>query len=554
MVGDPEIGRQATEVHGSARLMVRRWLATLVLSACAAGPSAAHRREGMAAFEAGRFDEAELGLRLALAEKPGDAEARARLGLVLVRRGRPWAAYRELSLSSKLGSSTGRRELHDLVRRREASLRAATAAPPSPQEDAASALLTDFEAHLRGAGERFPTEEIAGRLLVAKELPPWARPTRARVAGGDAAAAVREVLPSLGAAPPAARLLVAVEAALAGDPEAHALLEGQPPGLSLELAAATVARLGGRADAEAAALARAATLPGGVEALARRGDAAALRDGNLTGIRRWLDGARGRGADVDPPLPAPRPGCRADQAALAEIRRAIRDGLGRADRLARAYADSEVGAWCRVPELVAEWRRAGDVARARGWAEELVADVPDDPGANLLLARVLIAEGNPRRAKLSLTVAEERAARRGVAATLVAHDLRRAGMFVPAIGAARLALEIAGPAERPAAFEAAVAAQLAAGRAADAERVFERYRGELPPALVPLAAARIRDTLGVALAPPWLPLAPDWLDRRVAVARIADLEAAGDRDALLLIARFDDGPRGTRASAALRGD
>jgi hypothetical protein len=310
------------------RLLLVPW--TLVAIACAA-PGSAHRRAGVAAQREGRLEEAELRLRMALAERPRDGEARAGLGLLLLRRGLPWAAWRELRAAARDG-------------------------------------------------------------------------------------AVREELAAL--------------------------------------------------------------------------------------ERRRREG-----------------GCRPDD--LGTIAAEMRSNPARADRRARAHADVEIGAWCRVPAIVEAWLAAGDAGRARSWAEELVADAPGWAPGHLLLARALVAERNPRRALLALTAAEARADRRGAAAALVSHELRRAGFAVEAIGAARLGLSLAGPPERSAAFEAGIAAQLAAGRAGDAERLFADYRRELSAEQVPVAAARIRAALGV-LAP------PGWLTDPDAPAR-ADLPAAPSR-------------------------
>src|SRR6185503_17482173 len=101
------------------------------------------------------------------------------LGLLLLRRERPYAAYRELSAAARLGSEGGRRELFDLTRRRQLSRALAEAETAAPPVELGAALLADLDAHLRGAMEELPGDELAARLLEAREVPVWAAATRA---------------------------------------------------------------------------------------------------------------------------------------------------------------------------------------------------------------------------------------------------------------------------------------------------------------------------------------------------------------------------------------
>lgn len=524
-------------------------LVLLAIAAACAAP--AHRQAGLAAERAGRLDEAELELRLAVAEHPADAEAHAALGLLYFHSRRlPGAALRELATAEHLGSRRGRRELASLYARRAAAralagergrfadldeaarlghlvdpaARRRVDAEPRAPLDAATALLGEFEAHLRGELETFPSPALAEELVLAPSLPSWAGPTRARVAGGDIAAA-------LAAAGTEEPTLVAVEAALAGDAHAARYLEGGGDSLSYALAAATVARLLGRPEDEAQHLARAAALPGGLPALARRGDRATPRIADLD--------------DITPrALPEPRPGCHVDVDALLALRRAARDASSRVDRLARDFVDGELPVGCRAPLVAIELLRAGDVPRARAWAEVAAEADPEEERGHLLLARVLVAEGNPRRALQSLTFAEMWSARRGTAATAVSRALRESGHAVDAIVAARLALSLADGSTRRDALVALVAAALAAGREKDAAAAF----AAVAPEVAVLVAGRVRATLGVRLAPPWLPetLRPP----RIAVARVDDLAADGDERTLLGIGLADDSERGARALEA----
>jgi hypothetical protein len=378
---------------------------------------------------------------------------------------------------------------------------------------------------------------------------------------------VRALLPGARAAaadpatPEAARLLVAVEVALAGEKKQETG-NGQPAtgnrqvpegdGLLYELAAATVARLEGRAGDEAAALARARALPGGAAALARRGDVdAALAAPELSRFHDIVlaDEPLTLGRPTPRALPPARPGCAADAAALFTMRRAARADRSLGERLAREYVDREPALACRAPHAALELARAGNLEGALAFAAALAADLPDEPEGHFLAARVLVALGRAPGAALEATQAEALARHRGARSAAFAEALRRAGQPIEAIGAARTALGLADPPARWDAYEALIAAALAAGRDDDAGRAFEAYRRELPPPLLADAADRLRATLGLKLAPPWLP-PPRPPAPRIAAARVAELEREGDTRGLLLVGLYDDGERGVRALEA----
>jgi hypothetical protein len=226
--------------------------------------------------------------------------------------------------------------------------------------------------------------------------------------------------------------------------------------------------------------------------------------------------------------------------------------LGRATRLAREYVDGELALGCRAADAARELGRVEPRA-ALPFLEELAEQNPEQPMSHLLLARFAARAGDSERARLELDTAEALTVRRGPTSAMVSAELRRSGQPVPAIGAARQALSLAGGPDRGTAYERLVEACLAAGRDADAERAFAAARAELPAPTVAIAAGHIAEALGPSPAPAWLTPRPVPESGSIAalVSEATGARRARTERALLLIGLTDDGERGGRALRAL---
>ncbi len=389
---------------------------------------------------------------------------------------------------------------------------------PAPADALAQALAEDVRAWLRGETATWPSPDVAAAVVRdAGELAAWARPTALRLRGdAKGARAARAALPR--DLPADGRLVAAMDAALAGDPDDAERILGAPAGVEGHLARATIGRIARRAGAESRAVRsaievdRAAVWP----ILYARGDAEILlgQKGSPPGGGAWarfleisaVDSPMSLGRVTPRALPPTEPGCAPGDDAFLAFRQAL--GTPEAPRLAARYADGDLWLRCRAPYVVRELQRAGDAAAALAWAERLADEVPEDSRAQLLAAEASVRVGEPRRAAVFLTKAEYFAPRRGAPSLALARVLRAAGLPIDALTAARQALSLGAEDIRWDAYDEIIAAALAAGRAVEARAAWDAYEAELPERLRADSAVRVRAALGGTAAPDFLPAPP----------------------------------------------
>ncbi|HKA90756.1 MAG TPA: hypothetical protein VKE22_24005 [Haliangiales bacterium] len=469
----------------------------------------------------GRYRDLDEAARLDPARAPGLAEARKgawrdaallHLGAGDVQRARALWAQAGEPADALAGAGA------EAQRRRATPPPLARGGEPASGEAIAQALAEDVRAWLRGETATWPSPDVAAAVVRdAGDVAPWARPTVLRLRGdAKGAHAARGALPR--DLPAEGRLVAAMDAALAGEPDEAERILGVPAGVEGHLARATILRIARRAGAESRAV-RSAIEADRATAwpfLYARGDAEILlgQKGSPPGGGAWarfleisaVDSPMSLGRVTPRALPLAEAGCAPGDEAFLAFRQAL--GTPDAPRLAADYADGDLLPRCRVPHVVRELQRAGDAAAALAWAERLADELPEDAQAQVLAAEASARARDPRRAAVFLTRAEYVAPRRGAPSLAVARLLRASGLPIDALTAARQALSLGAEDIRWDAYDEVVAAALAAGRAAEARAAWDAYQAELPERLRADAALRVRAALGATAPPDFLPPPP----------------------------------------------
>jgi len=456
------------------------------------------------------------------------------------------------------------------ARRRAARLGWRTADPALAGRWVAVALDAWLDGEIDSWSEEVRARvDLAGLIKSGAALPREAAPTLWRATGktSRAAIALDELAARAAELTPEARTLAVAEAADAGRSEelidrllaSGATLDAawraalraareRDPGGTREAAlldraplAAAAAHL--RGAGELGALAARVPAPSLDAALARWRaalDHVRLRGGRDAALARWRRLAAS--APVRAPVrdrlplgtvdPHRLSGDRATATALGRIARAYLRSPASAERLAEDFADGAPALGQRGPLVAALFLALGDPARAWQWAEAVSRSSPDHPAYLMAAGAVSVAAGAVDRADVFFTLGAQASGDGGAATVEAARLFLVHGFPLPALAAARRALQLtaAGQPEHDEAVTLAVRAMELLGRDGDARRL----RGEehvapeapvarlaFPPVDSPAWQAAIADRLARAL------VAPKEEAQRLLTALADELDAAG---------------------------
>ncbi|HUS68597.1 MAG TPA: hypothetical protein VMZ28_28875, partial [Kofleriaceae bacterium] len=164
------------------------------------------------------------------------------------------------------------------------------------------------------------------------------------------------------------------------------------------------------------------------------------------------------------------------------IRNAYRREPAVADRMAEDLADGAIVLGERAPALIDMYRELGDPARAWRWAEKLLESSPRHAPYLQLAGEVSAAAGDPARAEVFFVEAAAASGDAGASSVAAARAYLALRLPLPAVTAARRAIQLTGPgtAEHAEAIELAATGLEAVGRKDDAAELRARLR---PPAV-----------------------------------------------------------------------
>ena len=382
-----------------------------------ADPGLRAKREGMAALEAGRNEEAEALLQEALSRYPRDADVVGGMGLVRLRQGRHDEAYELFERAARLDPKA-RDKWQDLGRtsRFWGLLARARAARDAGKFDAAAALA-------REAQSLDPKEPAAAALLARIQVDAGLESARGLMAAGRTEEAIG-LLEKAAAADPddpwlrhdLARLYAARGDTARGDALFQALVKRRPDNADAHYAMALHLSSTGR-DLEALAVLediRAADRTPGMASLQRRLWV------SVQGRRAGALAAAGDAAQAERVLDAMKAAAGNDAALALAVARSLRSldrddelraQLGRIDAMSptseqRAeIAELRLALSLRQADALVERR---DYAAARPLVEEALRTSPDDPNVLGNATRIALAEG-----RLDQAIEHERRALRG---------------------------------------------------------------------------------------------------------------------------------------------
>ncbi len=409
--------------------------------------------------------------------------------------------------------------------------------------------------------------DLAALVKSGAALPPEAAPTLWRAAGKTtrAAYALDQLAARAADLTPEARTLAVAEASDAGRSDElidRLLASGAtlPAGWRAALRAARERDAGGPREAalcdraplatcaahlrqagELGALAARAPSPALDAALARWNgalDHPRLRAGREAALVRWQRLA----ANPRPPERDLLPlgtvdvyrlgGERRAAAALAQIARAYLRSPASAERLAEDFADGAPALGQRGLLVASLFGALGDPARAWQWAESVNRSSPDHAPYAMAAGAMSVAAGAVDRADVFFTFAAQASGDAGAASVEAARIFLAHGFPLPALAAARRAVQLtaAGQPEHEEAVRLAARAMDLLGRAADARRLRagERVSAEAPSAPLgfpPVDSAAWRAAVADRLARALL--APSEQAQRLFTALADELDAAG---------------------------